>query len=179
VTLSGSDIFQVLYTVEKGLGFDSASQLDDSKWFDEATLLASHNLEDVTMIKIVLKDGRPVSEEFSVKVNIPMLAYNGDGDMKEDDINKWKSRVYYDFTYASGRIAGYFGTTGVEAKIGYTPKSTDDDVTDSPKKSSDNVDYGEKLDDKPATGDNIDYTKCLLLMIYSGMGIVVMIKYKV
>ena len=175
VTLSGSNIFEVLYTVEESLDFNAAIDMDENKWLDENTFLKQYDISDVTMVKIVLKDGKSVTEDFAVTVNVPMIVSGAENRIEENKVNKWISRAYYDFTYGGGRVAGYFSTNGAEAEIGYVP--TEDDVTDSPKKSSDNTVGGEELDDTPDTSDRMQLEYWIYMMIISTIGLVVSKKY--
>ena len=142
--VSCSNIFNVLYTVEKGASFNDLKDLKSTYWYREAKLLESYSFEDVTAIKIVLKDTVQVEKGAKFNAQIKLKADGAKNSIKIGDINEWKSRAYYEFTYSGGKVGGYFGTPGCGVESGIEV------VMDGPQKKDDNV---EKYDDTPATYD--------------------------
>ncbi len=140
VTFTGDDIFEALYAVDQELSFYDMKKLDDSKWYTIDEIKSSYSVSDVTAIKVVLKNGVQVSEDFNTTIHVKMVSTNKDNNTEKGEVNVWKSRAYYSINHNTGKVAGYQGTRGCEAEIAYEPgKEYDSDTKDV--QASDGVDF--------------------------------------
>jgi hypothetical protein len=161
VYFTGTDIFNVYYTVEQGLNYTQMRGLSSSKWYTYAQLVESYRLDDVTGIKVLLKN--TVYNDFDTTINVDMKPSARNNEIKPGEINTWKSIGNYVFKYSNGKVAGYICTNGCKAQ---TAVSVEEKPTDSAR----------LLDDTPSTGDTLtsEIYKWILLAVMSLLSIMLM-----
>lgn len=114
--IEGNDIINIEYAFEKGLYYTKVKTLET--WYTEEQILNddSLKLEDVTMLKLTMKNGI-ISNGDSCKISLN-LKYAGDYYIKETGfINQWSSCGYYSYLNNGRVLSGDFPTDGVSVNI--------------------------------------------------------------
>jgi hypothetical protein len=170
IRFEGTDIFEAFYSVEPCMDFIGLKDLDTSKWYREADLLATYTWADVTAVKISLKNNRYVYSDFNTNINLDMMINKNDVAILEGQMNKWASRVNYVFAYGSNNVGGYVNTLGCKAQV---TEGLEDDIKDAGRLLKDIIN-AEKFDDTPKTGDMIadDIRKWIICLIILSLAII-------
>ncbi len=115
-TITGSDIFELKYSFQEGITYTSAQQIENWYTIDQINSDDSLSIENVTMIKLNVKD---VAIKNGDKTRITLkLKYAGQTFKEEAGMeNNWHSGGYYKFINSGRETAGNFATEGVSVTL--------------------------------------------------------------
>ena len=124
-TLSGSDVFKILYTFDPGLSYDTAKTT--TNWYTEEQILNDDSLQwkNVTMIKLISKEGIIHNGDQS-RISVNMKYSGTDYEKEAGKFNSWSSGGYYNYINNGREMAGNFATSGIKAIINFELTSLED-----------------------------------------------------
>jgi len=167
--ISGDDYFELYYSTEENLDFNTAKSMSAGKWYTKEELLQDNEWQDVTMIKVVKVDDENIMGAFQTTVDVIMRTDSSDYDIVTDQKNKWKSRGYYKILDGDSTLGGYCGTSGVLTIATFDQPVGDEDVADLYNRQGDDMAYYDltvsEIDDTPDTGDNSNLNMWIMLLI--------------
>lgn len=125
--ISGSDVFKLYYTFDTGLSYDTAKKVTD--WYTEEEITNDNTLDwkDVTMIKLVSKEGIIHNGDKS-RISIDMKYSGTDYEKEAGKFNSWSSGGYYNYINNGREMAGNFATIGAIITINFELTSLEDIV---------------------------------------------------
>ncbi len=170
VEIVGSDYFDIYYTNQTGLSFDKAEDTGDDAWLT-ADEIDEEMWKDITMIKVVNKNGEELPGKFSTDIKVYLSASTMKNAIEPGQINEWGSRGYYKISVDNSVIGGYSGTKIVAAAVTYD-KLVDENIQDGYSKQSDDIargDYGiDEYDETPNTRDETNVWYWMMVALVSG-----------
>ncbi len=115
-TMTGDDIFNIFYTFETGLEYETAKSV--TNWYTEDEIQNDSNLDwkDVTMIKLTMKNG--VIDNGDSSIISVVMKYNGNAFNEEAGmIDSWSSGGEYNYLNNGRVVSGNIATNGVEVML--------------------------------------------------------------
>lgn len=115
-TVTGSDILNIGYIMQEGITYNSAQEIENWYTVDQINNDSSLKFEDVTMIKLSVKE-EGIKNGDKTRVTLK-LKYAGDAFLEESGMeNIWHSGGFYKHINSDRENAGNYATGGVSVTL--------------------------------------------------------------
>lgn len=116
VSISGNDLFNIEYSFEEGLNYIEAQEATDWYTQDDIENDSSLNIQDVTIIKLTVKDVG-IQNGNQTRITAKLL-YEGEKYLEETGFeNIWHSGGFYKYISGDRETAGNYITPGIKMSI--------------------------------------------------------------